>query len=388
MNILVFEHKNFGIEDFRDSCKHLGYSVKVISTELVQERFCEAFDRLFEQEISAADYDFVFTFNYSVVISQNCNRRGIKYVSWIYDSPLVSLYSYTITNPCNYIFLFDSAQYLELKNGGINTVYYMPLAVNVRRLDSMKPTPHIHEVFDSGISFVGSMYNEKHNLFERLTDLSPYTSGYLDAIMQAQLKVYGVNFIEELLTSNILADLQKSVPYKPNKDGIETPAYIYANYFIARRMAQMERHDLLEAVSEKHVVKLYTHNPTPELPNVRNMGAIDFYDNMPYVFKCSKINLNISLRSIKNGIPLRCMDILGAGGFLLSNFQADFLEHFIPGEDFVYFESKEDLLQKCDYYLKHEDKRKEIAQNGYEKAKQFHNYETRLLEILEIVMNS
>ncbi len=387
MNILVFEHKNFGIEDFRDSCKHLGYSVKVISTELVQERFCEAFDRLFEQEISAADYDFVFTFNYSVVISQNCNRRGIKYVSWIYDSPLVSLYSYTITNPCNYIFLFDSAQYLELKNGGINTVYYMPLAVNVRRLDSMKPTPHIHEVFDSGISFVGSMYNEKHNLFERLTDLSPYTSGYLDAIMQAQLKVYGVNFIEELLTSNILADLQKSVPYKPNKDGIETPAYIYANYFIARRMAQMERHDLLEAVSEKHVVKLYTHNPTPELPNVRNMGAIDFYDNMPYVFKCSKINLNISLRSIKNGIPLRCMDILGAGGFLLSNFQADFLEHFIPGEDFVYFESKEDLLQKCDYYLKHEDKRKEIAQNGYEKAKQFHNYETRLEEMLEIVMN-
>ncbi len=388
MNILVFEHKNFGIEDFRDSCKHLGYSVKVISTELVQERFCEAFDRLFEQEISAADYDFVFTFNYSVVISQNCNRRGIKYVSWIYDSPLVSLYSYTITNPCNYIFLFDSAQYLELKNGGINTVYYMPLAVNVRRLDSMKPTPHIHEVFDSGISFVGSMYNEKHNLFERLTDLSPYTSGYLDAIMQAQLNVYGVNFIEELLTSNILADLQKSVPYKPNKDGIETPAYIYASYFIARRMAQMERHDLLEAVSEKHVVKLYTHNPTPELPNVRNMGAIDFYDNMPYVFKCSKINLNISLRSIKNGIPLRCMDILGAGGFLLSNFQADFLEHFIPDEDFVYFESKEDLLQKCDYYLEHEDKRKEIAHNGYEKAKQFHNYETRLQEILEIVMNS
>ena len=82
------------------------------------------------------------------------------------------------------------------------------------------------------------------------------------------------------------------------------------------------------------------------------------------------------------------MDILGAGGFLLSNFQADFLEHFIPGEDFVYFESKEDLLQKCDYYLEHEDKRKEIAQNGYEKAKQFHNYETRLQEILEIVMNS
>jgi len=387
MNILVFEHKNFGIEDLKDSCKNLGYSVKIISTDLILERFCEEFDRLFEQEISEAHYDFVFTFNYSVVISQNCNRHGIKYVSWIYDSPLVSLYSYTITNPCNYIFLFDSAQYLELKNGGINTVYYMPLAVNVKRLDSMKPTSHIHDVFDSEISFVGSMYNENHNLFERLTQLSPYTTGYLQAIMQAQLKIYGVNFIEDLLTPNILDDLQKSVPYKPNKDGIETPAYIYANYFIARKMAQMERHDLLNAISRTHSIKLYTHNPTPKLPKVQNMGPIDFYDNMPYVFKCSRINLNISLRSIKNGIPLRCMDILGAGGFLLSNFQSDFLEHFVPDEDFVYFESKEDLLQKCDYYLEHEDKRMKIAQSGYEKVKEFHNYETRLKEILEIVMN-
>ncbi len=387
MNILVFEHKNFGIEDLKDCCKNLGYSVKIISTDLILERFCEEFDRLFEQEISEAHYDFVFTFNYSVVISQNCSRHGIKYVSWIYDSPLVSLYSYTITNPCNYIFLFDSAQYLELKNGGINTVYYMPLAVNVKRLDSMKPTSHIHDVFDSEISFVGSMYNENHNLFERLTRLSPYTTGYLQAIMQAQLKVYGVNFIEDLLTPNILDDLQKSVPYKPNKDGIETPAYIYANYFIARKMAQMERHDLLKAVSKTHPVKLYTHNPTPELKKVQNMGPIDFYDNMPYVFKCSRINLNISLRSIKNGIPLRCMDILGAGGFLLSNFQSDFLEHFVPDEDFVYFESKEDLLQKCDYYLEHEDNRMKIAQSGYEKVKEFHNYETRLKEILEIVMN-
>ncbi|MCM1467026.1 MAG: DUF3880 domain-containing protein [Alistipes sp.] len=387
MNILIFEHKNFGIEDLKEVCGDLGYSTKIISTELVTERVCEEFDRLFEQEISAARYDFVFTFNYSVVLSQNCSRHNIRYVSWIYDSPLVSLYSYTITNPCNYIFLFDSAQYLELKNGGINTVYYMPLAVNVKRLDSMKPDSRVHEIFDSEISFVGSMYNEKHNLFERLTELSPYTKGYLDAVMEAQLKVYGVNFIEELLTSNILDDLQKSVPYKPNRDGIETPAYIYANYFIARKMAQTERHDLLGAVSGKHRVKLYTHNPTPELPDVQNMGAIDFYDNMPYVFKCSKINLNISLRSIKNGIPLRCMDILGAGGFLLSNFQSDFLEHFVPDEDFVYFESKEDLLQKCDYYLEHDDKRREIARRGYEKAKEFHNYETRLKEILDIVMN-
>lgn len=387
MKILEFEHKNFGVDDLAEVLPKMGHTLKVITTELILERVSSDFDALFESEISKDNYDLVFTFNYSVVVSQNCNKHNIKYVAWVYDSPLVSLYSYTITNPCNYIFLFDSAQYLELKNGGINTVYYMPLAVNVDRLDRMNSdcTSKVHQTFDSDISFIGSMYNEKHNLFERLDSISPYAKGYLDSIMQAQLKVYGLNFIETLLTDNILDELQKSVPYTPNRDGIETSAYIYANYFIARKLAQMERMDLLSAVSEKFKTKLYTHNPTPELPNIQNMGAIDFYDHMPYVFKCSKINLNISLRSIKNGIPLRCMDIMGAGGFLLSNFQADFLNHFIPDEDFVYFESKEDLLNKCDYYLEHDDKRRQIAKNGHDKMKEFHDYKKRLDEIFDIV---
>ena len=105
---------------------------------------------------------------------------------------------------------------------------------------------------------------------------------------------------------------------------------------------------------------------------------------MPYVFKCSKINLNITLRSIKNGIPLRCMDIMGAGGFLMTNFQADLLNHFVPYVDFVYFESKDDLIRKCDYYLKHEDERIKIAANGHKKVLQLHNYRTRLNEIFSV----
>ena len=78
------------------------------------------------------------------------------------------------------------------------------------------------------------------------------------------------------------------------------------------------------------------------------------------------------------------MDIMGAGGFLMTNYQADFLNHFIPDVDYVYFESKDDLLNKCDYYLKHDDERIAIANNGHKKVKEFHNYKTRLNEIFNI----
>ena len=390
MNILEFENKHFGVEDLKEILPTMGHKLTVISTPLILERTSDEFDQLFDKAISKCNYDAVFTFNYSVVVSKCCNRHNIPYIAWVYDSPLMTLYSYTITNPCNHIFLFDSAQYLELKNGGIDTVYYMPLAANTDRLDKLTLNENIHHVFDSDISFVGSMYNEKGNFYDRIYDkLAPWARGYLDAIIAAQQNVYGMNFLEDMLsgtpdTNRILGELMRVEPYTPNADGIETPAYTYANYFLARKVAQNERTALLSAVSEHFTTKLYTHNKTPDMPHVINQGAIDFYDNMPYVFKCSKINLHITLRSIKNGIPLRCMDIMGAGGFLMTNFQADFLNHFTPDVDYVYFESKDDLINKCDYYLKHDDERMTIAENGHKKVQQFHNYRIRLEEIFEI----
>ena len=103
---------------------------------------------------------------------------------------------------------------------------------------------------------------------------------------------------------------------------------------------------------------------------------------MPRVFKQSKINLNITLRSIKSGIPLRGFDIRGAGGFLLSNVQGDFLGSFTPGDEFVYYEDEKDLLRKIDYYLFHEDEREAIARSGHDKVAAEHTFRHRVREML------
>ncbi|MDD3240266.1 MAG: DUF3880 domain-containing protein [Lachnospira sp.] len=394
MNILIFEYKNFGIEDVTDALTNMGHTSHVVSSELIRERVSVEFDQLFDLEYEQQHYDCVFTFNYSPALSNNCKRVNTPYIAFVYDSPLVSLYSYTIINPCNHVFLFDKTLYEEFHNQGISTVHYMPLAVNVARLDHMRnalshsannSTDNILDRFSSEIAFIGSMYNEKHNLYERLNGISPRTAGYLEGIMESQLQVYGYYFIEDMLTSNILEDMQKSAPITPNKDGVETVSYMYAYYFIARKLAEKERQQILTKLSNRYNVKLFTPNPTPALPQVHDMGPVDYYNDMPYIFQNSKINLNISLRSIRSGIPLRCMDIMGAEGFLLSNYQADFYEHFIPGEDLILYESQDDLLTKCNYYLSHDAERRQIAANGYGKVKESHTYEVRLKEIFEIV---
>jgi len=171
-----------------------------------------------------------------------------------------------------------------------------------------------------------------------------------------------------------------------HSDGVETQAYIYANYFVARKIAELERKNLLLSISNQFETKLYTPNPTPAIPNIKNMGPVDYYNTMAYVFKCSKINLNITLRSIRNGIPLRAMDIMGAGGFLLSNYQYDSLKYFIPGEDFNYYDSEDDLLSKSKYYLTHENERIQIIQNAHGKIKDFHSYEKRFQDIFNMAL--
>ena len=113
------------------------------------------------------------------------------------------------------------------------------------------------------------------------------------------------------------------------------------------------------------------------------MGTVDYITEMPHVFRNSKINLNITLRSIRSGIPLRAFDILGSGGFLLSNYQEDFSDCYIAGEDFDFYDGQDNLLAKIDYYLSHEKERIAIAQNALHKTLTEYTYEKRVQTMLD-----
>ena len=75
--------------------------------------------------------------------------------------------------------------------------------------------------------------------------------------------------------------------------------------------------------------------------------------------------------------------VLGAGGFLITNYQSELPEIFSIGKDLVAYESPEHLKELCTYYLWHEDERLEIAHNGYETIAKYHTYDIRLLQIID-----
>lgn len=388
MQILFIEWKSLGQADITAEFERRGYAVDYypFPRETEDTRLNMELGEKLIRAIAGKNYDFVFSFNYFPIVSIACNSCEVKYVSWTFDSPFIQLYSNTVFFPYNYVFVFDKAVCSDLWAHGANTVYYLPMAAAVERYDSYVINDELRRFYDTQLSFVGSTYGEKKNRFyERLSGVKEYVKGYLDSCIQIQKRIYGKFILESMLTPEIMEELQRVCPTVVNIDGFERLEWVYAHYFLARHVTSLERGEVLALLSERFHVDLYTYEQTLQLPRVNNRGTAEVTQEAPVIYKCSKINLNISLKSILSGIPLRAFDIMGCGGFLLTNYQEDFLEHFIPGQDYVYYEDYDDLLNKAEYYLIHEKEREEVARNGYEKVKNNHTYKERVDAILEVV---
>ena len=72
---------------------------------------------------------------------------------------------------------------------------------------------------------------------------------------------------------------------------------------------------------------------------------------------------------------------MGAGGFLLTGYQAELDEYFVNGRDLVMADGPADMQQKISYYLVHEKEREEIAGNGQKKTIENFDYRKMLHQI-------
>nr|WP_308647538.1 glycosyltransferase [uncultured Agathobacter sp.] len=387
MKIYLIDNKSIGAPNIAEAMRSKGWDVTVKQTDINGQRHNIQIEEEIDNEIKRKNYDVLFSFNFYPIIAEVCHRCGLRYVSWIYDSPLVALYSYTMIYDTNYIFLFDYVMYNELKRIGLQRVFYMPLASNTLNSPFIKREEY-NNYPQMPISFVGSMYDEeKNDLYAKFSEVSDFSKGYMDALVYTQKLLYGVDIIKGAIPTNIINELKEKVPYNigDNKEGVETESYIYEDYFIKRKVTALERREVLQRVSDLYDTYLFSSRKPEYLPKVHYMGIINYYTQMPIVFKKTDINLNITLKSITTGIPVRILDIMGAGGFLLTNYQSEMEEYFKSGVEYDYYGDMQELEDKVKFYISHTEERQRIAEAGYEKVGKLFNYNLRLDEIMRLV---
>ena len=383
MKLLIFEWAagTFTYNDIISSFDEHGIVHRTVSYQFDDKNEDDFFEARFTGKLKEDTYDAVFSVNYFPLVAKCCHSLGVVYISWSYDNPLdVPDIEKTLGFPENHVFVFDRIQAEGYRSKGYTNVHHMPLAVNTRRLDAIKLTKQERELYLADVSFVGKMYDSMFNEYRNLMD--DRCRGYIDALSASQSKVFGYWFVDELLTDDIMDRINRHFKELDETTQFTLPKEALS-YAIAANITRCDRLLILNLLAKRLKVNIYSWEKCDLLHNVNYMGSCGYHDQMPRVFKASRINLNITLKILQSGIPLRVMDILGSGGFLLSNYQPEIAEHFVNGRDVVMYESIEDALEKAMYYAGNEDLRKEIAKNGHDRAAQLFSYDTQLKKIFE-----
>ena len=437
MRLLLYSWKANNEQILADNLIKCGFEVRWFGKECKHftrdmELAAEMIPYINQQSIEA-----VLSFNYFPMLSMICNTCQIPYFSWVYDCPHFTLYAKQIMLPCNHIGIFDKEMVKHLQETyRVPTVFHAPLAVDTEYFDKMIREVWGSSAVDSGndwyesmpakyqcdVSFVGSLYTDEHNYYDMLNvaeggskaaedsvaESSNAALTSLNQVITRQCFDYKQDYLRPALASGeidarVINDKMKEQGLMLGEDYFANPEDILLAAVPEKKVTVEERHILLTQIAEGNFAnlaqgdfsdkqrgnsdkqgefsfKLYTGSDTRKFPvlDACNQGTVDYHTQMPLVFAASRINLNISLRSIHSGIPLRVLDIMACGGFVLSNWQPELAEYFTAGEELALFESKEECMEKIAYYLTHEEERKKIAAAGKRKVQELFSYEKGL----------
>lgn len=388
MKLLFYRYGSICEPDIIEGFRELGLTVEQLTDEIQNKGLtAKELIELVSHYLLEHPVDFVFSINFYPALSEVCNIFKLPYLCWIVDSPVMELYTTSVRNPWNRIFLFDKAIYQEIAPLNPDCVFHLPLATNVHQKKELIDSSDAQamERFGAKISFIGSLYTEKC-AYDRLSEPPAYLEGYLNGLMEAQLRVYGYYFVEEALTDRIVEDFISHFSnfYHLPMESFLTDRTTLAQLYIGTKITVLERERIMHRLSEQFPVTIYTASDTSSYPKLENRGLAKTLTEMPLIFHNSTINLNITAKSIRSGLPLRIWDILGSGGFCLTNYQAELPELLTAGEQIDTYASLEELEEKVRFYLNHPSICREIAENGLETVRKYHTYPIRLAQMLEM----
>lgn len=103
------------------------------------------------------------------------------------------------------------------------------------------------------------------------------------------------------------------------------------------------------------------------------------------VYNSCKIAISVSNFQFKRYYSDRLLRIMACGAFPLSHDFEQMELDFTEGHDIAMFKNINELIEKCHYYLSHDDERNAIANNAYETAYSKCKWDNRCEELIQLI---
>lgn len=99
------------------------------------------------------------------------------------------------------------------------------------------------------------------------------------------------------------------------------------------------------------------------------------------LYNASKICLNIHHQQSQKAVNPRTFEVLGSGGFLMTDRVLEGIEGLKNGTHYVYYSSQDEMFELLRYYLENHVERKEVSSSGHSVAASKHTYSSRIRTI-------
>ncbi|MBM7606234.1 spore maturation protein CgeB [Metabacillus crassostreae] len=377
--ICMVDHPTI-LDDCMEAFQEIGYSVVKLNWEN---------ESIMLKKIAAIDPTYLFTINFSEKVSNISKTLHIPYISWTVDTPAYSLYnSKNLYNNLTYYFIYDQEVVSDLKKQGLKRAYYLPVAANVKRLSSIEVSASDYTKYSSQVTFVGSS-GAKNEFLESISPKIPLNlRNKINEIVQKQFSE-DLYILKDLVDVDLVREIQFHSNYSINNlhHSLLSKEDKLA-FLLGRYQSYLERTQIINQIAKTFKVNIYGDNSwdltDDKLFGTYN-GFAEHFIEMPKIFKVTKINLNITRKFVTSGLPMRIFDVLGSGGFLVTNYKSDITKLFKDGSDLVVYRDLQDLMDIIRYYLENEEERDRIRMQGYEAMKKEHTYIKRITKMMDII---
>lgn len=249
-------------------------------------------------------------------------NMGIKTAVWFTDDPYYTDLTRNLANHYDYVFTLEKECVDFYLRNGCTNVHYLPLAAYVNDFRPRNPDLSLRKE----VSFIGSAYWKRVEFFNQI-------SGYL---AKKDVSISGL-WWERLRDFDLLKSKIKPGHWMGPQETAEA-------YNGSKIVINMHR----------------AHDDDSYNSNKQRIGAVS---PNPRTFEISAC-ATLQLTDVRN----------------------DLASFYTPGVELVTYSSPWDMIEKIEYYLSHEEERREIAIRGMYRTMKEHTYTRRLEKMLSIML--
>lgn len=344
----------------------LGHHVAVVK---IGDLDCPAVVRALLTQLVAHRPDFVLAINHLGFDDQGqvgniLEACEVPIACWYCDSPLFVLRGGALPAPkMTSLFVWERTLMPTLKALGAQDVHHLPLGCDLTRF-SQEPSTGADNAYP--LAFVGHSMREACRTWT--ARLSHTDQMFANTVMTK---------LENAPRDPVCAWVRKTQIERP-----ELHAWDALGAATFRATASL-RDSLLRALppSQLHVFGDAEWHGVLDGP-VTLHGPVTYGLPLAQVYNAATINLNATSLQMPTAVNQRIFDVPAAGGFLLSDAQADVQDLFELNEEAVVYSNKDELAHLSTYYLSRPQARARVVARAQMRIRRCHTYAHRLTHLV------